>query len=230
MKHQPHIKTEGTSKFQIGEIKNETVHYDFEKIKTYLNIKGHQLFGKNFKIYKEDEPILFKLCCYFIQDHYSCSQIGIDTNKGILLSGPVGCGKTSLMMLLQHLAPHKTNYELIPTRNIVFNFNASGFEVLEKYNETKNYCFDDLGVEPTASHYAKECNVMGEILLSRYDLFIQANQSFSLSQGHSHIKTHITTNLNAQELEKRYGNRVRSRLREMFNLISFDENSTDKRK
>ena len=54
MKPQPHIKTEGTSKFQIGEIKNNTVHYDFEKIKTYLNIKGHSLFGKSFKIYKED--------------------------------------------------------------------------------------------------------------------------------------------------------------------------------
>ncbi|MDX1828836.1 MAG: ATPase [Lutibacter sp.] len=229
MKNQPHIKTEGTSKFQIGEIKGNIIHYDFEKIKTYLNIKGHQLFGQNFRIYKEDEPLLFKLCCYFIQDHYSCAQMGIDTNKGILLTGPVGCGKTSLMKLLPHLAPHKTNYEIIPTRNIVFNFNANGYEVLEKYNETKNYCFDDLGVEPTGTHYAKECNVMGEILLSRYDLFTQTGQS--QCQGHrQNIKTHITTNLNAQELEKRYGSRVRSRLRSMFNLISFDNLTTDKRK
>ncbi|REE83017.1 DNA replication protein DnaC [Lutibacter oceani] len=219
MKTQPHIKTEGTSKFQIGEIRNNVIHYDFEKIKTYLNIKGHILFGKNFRIYKEDEGLLFKLCSYFIQDHYSCAQMGIDTNKGILLSGPVGCGKTSLMQLLLHLAPHKTNYEIIPTRNIVFSFNASGFEVLEKYNDPKNYCFDDLGVEPTGCHYTKECNVMGEILLSRYDLFKAKN-----------TKTHITTNLNAEELEARYGSRVRSRLREMFNLISFDSSTTDKRK
>jgi len=228
----PHIKIEGTSKFQIGEIINNTVHYDFEKIKTYLNIKGHILFGQNFKLYKEDEPLLLKLCCYFIQDHYSCAKLGIDTRKGILLSGPVGCGKTSLMKLLPHLAPHKTNYELIPTRNIIFNFNTNGFEVLDKYNDTKNYCFDDLGVEPFGSHYAKECNVMGEILLSRYDLFIQKNQGLGLSQSISlsHSKTHLTTNLNAKELEKRYGSRVRSRLRQMFNLISFDENSKDKRK
>jgi len=219
MNPRPHIKTEGTSNFQIGEIKNNTVHYDFEKIKTYLNIKGHLLFGKDFKIYKEDEALLFKLCCYFIQDHFSCSKMGIDTNKGLLISGPVGCGKTSLMKLLPHLAPHKTNYEMIPTRNIVFSFNASGFQVLEKYNETKNFCFDDLGIEPTGSHYTKECNVMGEILLSRYDIFIE-----------NKFKTHITSNLNALELEKKYGNRVRSRLREMFNLISFDENSADKRK
>lgn len=223
MKPQPHIKIEGTSKFQIGEIRNNTVHYEFEKIKTYLNIKGHLLFGKNFKIYKEDELLLFKLCNYFIQDHYSCAQMGIDTNKGLLLSGPVGCGKTSLMKLLLHLAPHKTNYEFIPSRNIVFNFNAKGYDVLEKYNQTQNYCFDDLGVEPTGIHYAKECNVMGEILLSRYDLFCHPERS-------RRVLTHITTNLNAQEIENRYGNRVRSRMRTMFNLISFDENSIDKRK
>ena len=222
----PHIKIEGTSKFQIGDLKNNIVHYDFDKIKTYLNIKGFLLFGKNFKIYKEDDPLLFKLCCYFIQDHQTCANMGIDTNKGLLLSGPVGCGKTSLMKLLPYLAPHKTTYEIIPTRNIVFNFNAAGFEVLEKYNDIKNYCFDDLGVEPTGCHYTKECNVMGEILLSRYDIFKEKKPALSLTKG----KTHITTNLNAEELEARYGSRVRSRLREMFNLISFDSSSTDKRK
>ena len=181
------------------------------------------------------EVLLFKLCCYFIQDHYSCAQIGIDTNKGILLSGPVGCGKTSLMQLLLHLAPHKTNYEIIPTRNIVFGFNAAGFETLEQYNQTKNYCFDDLGVEPIVSHYAKECNVLGEILLSRYDLFnchpqLDWGSHPTKPRTTNHSITHITTNLNSQELENRYGSRVRSRLRAMFNLISFDKSSVDKRR
>jgi DNA replication protein DnaC len=43
------------------------------------------------------------------------------------------------------------------------------------------------------------------------------------------IKTHITTNLNAAEIEERYGERVRSRMREQFNLISFNSSSKDKR-
>jgi len=47
---------------------------------------------------------------------------------------------------------------------------------------------------------------------------------------HNYTKTHATTNLNAHELEDRYGNRVRSRMREMFNLIAFEINSIDKRK
>ncbi len=58
---------------------------------------------------------------------------------------------------------------------------------------------------------------MAEILLSRYDLFVRNG-----------ILTHITTNLSASELELLYGSRVRSRLREMFNLVAFDRNSKDK--
>ncbi|KKL94503.1 hypothetical protein LCGC14_1864050, partial [marine sediment metagenome] len=37
------------------------------------------------------------------------------------------------------------------------------------------------------------------------------------------------TNLNANELEDRYGKRVRSRMREMFNLIAFKKDAKDKR-
>ncbi len=43
------------------------------------------------------------------------------------------------------------------------------------------------------------------------------------------VRTHATTNLNAQELEDRYGNRVRSRMRELFNLVAFDKGRKDKR-
>ena len=59
---------------------------------------------------------------------------------------------------------------------------------------------------------------MAEILLSRYDLFTTHN-----------MLTHLTTNLSATEIEEYYGNRVRSRMREMFNLIVFANGIKDKR-
>lgn len=145
-------------------------------------------------------------------------KLNIDINKGILLSGPVGCGKTSLMKLLRHIVPHQKSYEVIPTRNIAFAFNNIGYTIIENYGDKRFYCFDDLGVEPTGRHFGKDCNVMGEIILSRYDLFLSHK-----------IKTHATTNLNAKELEERYGNRVRSRMRQLFNLVAFDKSSRDKR-
>ncbi|MDO3694728.1 site-specific integrase [Wenyingzhuangia sp. chi5] len=41
--------------------------------------------------------------------------------------------------------------------------------------------------------------------------------------------TFVTTNLNAEEIDKRYGFRVRSRMRQLFNLVAFDKNYSDKR-
>ncbi|WP_147676321.1 P-loop NTPase family protein [Algibacter pacificus] len=217
--NQPHIIIEKGVQYKLGELKNNCIQYDFKSILIYLDAKGKMMFGKNFKIYEEDEVVLYKLCIYFIRDFEACAKLKIDPNKGILLSGPVGCGKTSLMKLLRHIVPHHKPYEVIPARNITFAFNNIGYKTIQEYGNSSFYCFDDLGVETTGRHFGKDCNVMGEILLSRYDLFLQRK-----------IRTHATTNLNAQELEERYGNRVRSRMRQLFNLIAFDKESVDKRK
>jgi len=221
----PHIIIEGSVQYQLGELVGNQISYDFKKILIYLDAKGKLLFGRNFKIYEEDEVVLYKLCIYFIRDFEACKKLDIDPNKGILLSGPVGCGKTSLMKLLRHIVPHQKSYEVIPARNITFAFNNIGYKTIEEYGNSSFYCFDDLGVETTGRHFGKDCNVMGEILLSRYDLFVRTCHP-ERSRG---VKTHATTNLNAQELEERYGNRVRSRMRQLFNLIAFDKESVDKR-
>lgn len=216
---QPHIITEGSLCYRLGERQGDQILYSFDKMLVYLEAKGKLLFGKQFKIYEEDRYILFQLCNYIIRDYDSCKKAGIDPCKGLLLTGPVGCGKTSLMRLLKFLVPYQRQYSVIPTRNIVFGFNHIGFKTIEDYGNGQYFCFDDLGIEPIGRHYGKDCNVMGEILLSRYELFVNHQ-----------IRTHCTTNLNAQELEERYGIRVRSRMRQMFNLVAFDKKSKDKRK
>ncbi|MEM6895641.1 MAG: ATPase [Bacteroidota bacterium] len=204
--------------YSLGDLRGNRVDYNFGKILIYLEAKGRLLFGKGFTLFDEDREVLFKLCNYAIRDFGSCRKLGIDPNKGILLSGPVGCGKTTLMKLLRHLTPHFKPYEVIPARNITFGFNHIGYRIIEDYGNGRFYCFDDLGVEPIGRHFGKDCNVMGEILLSRYDLFLNTG-----------IRTHATTNLNAEELEGRYGARVRSRMRQLFNLIAFPMGAKDKR-
>ncbi len=209
---------EGGIEFSLGKFDGKLMVYDFQKILVYLEAKGKIMFGNHFKIYTEDEKILFLLSNYFIKDEQNCKKHNIDPNKGILLSGPVGCGKTSLMRLLKNIVPHQRQYEVIPARNIVFGFNHIGFKTIEDYGNEGFFCFDDLGAEPIGKYFGKDCNVMGELLLSRHELFLQ-----------SKIKTHATSNLIAVEMEECYGSRVRSRMRQMFNLVNFDKNTRDKR-
>ena len=213
--------TEGGVEYALGSFDGKKMLYDFSKILIYLDAKGKLLFGKKFKIHEEDKDVLLKLCSYFIKDKANCEVFGIDLEKGILLSGPVGCGKTRLMQLLRHLVPTQPVYEIIPCRNITFGFNHLGFKTIEQYGNTRFFCFDDMGVEPTGRFYGNDVNVIGEVLLSRYDLYLKTKYR---------IKTHATTNLSADELEAQYGNRVRSRMRELFNLIAFDIKAGDKRK
>ncbi|MGV7106978.1 ATPase [Flavobacterium sp. U410] len=200
-------------------------HYSYEEVIIWLENKGIELYGNHFKILETDYPIVYKLIAYFLKDEPTCFQYGINLNKGILLTGPIGCGKTSLMNLMKYLTATEHKFFVKPCRDISFEFIQDGYQIIHKYSngkiyqsEPKTYCFDDLGTENNLKYFGNECNVMAEILLSRYDLFISKK-----------LLTHITTNLSATEIEKYYGNRVRSRLREMVNLISFERNVTDKR-
>jgi len=200
--------------------------FDYEHALSYLQSQGIKYFGSHFKIHEEDKPLLHKLLCYFLQDTCTASQLGINLNKGILLTGPVGCGKTSLMFLMRFFLQFENRYIVKSCRDISFEFIKDGYPIISKYSHFSfkditpiTYCFDDLGTENNLKFYGNECNIMAEILLSRYDLFISRK-----------LITHLTTNLSASEIEALFGNRVRSRMRESFNLISFNKECNDKRK
>ncbi|WP_026713539.1 AAA family ATPase [Flavobacterium daejeonense] len=201
-------------------------HYNYTEVINWLEAKGVELYGNHFKILETDYPIVYKLIAYFLKDEPTCFQLHINLNKGILLTGPIGCGKTSLMNLMKYLTATEHKFYVKPCRDISFEFIQDGYQIIHKYSKGKLYeadprtiCFDDLGTENNLKYYGNECNVMAEILLSRYDLFISKK-----------LQTHITTNLSASEIEKQYGNRVRSRLRELCNLIAFNNVAKDKRK
>lgn len=201
-----------------------TSQYDYPFTYRWLEKKGKEMYGSKFMLHNQD-AVLQKLVCWFLRDEALAKKLKLNLQKGILLTGPVGCGKTTLMSLLRYLLPDANRHIVKTCRNISFEFIAEGFSVIHKYTtgglyqyHPRIFCFDDLGTESSLKYYGNQCNVMAEILLTRYDLFI----------NHQLI-THLTTNLSATEIENTYGNRVRSRMRDMFNLIAFENNSPDKR-
>ena len=202
-----------------------TSQFNYPEIIAWLEKKGKKDFGEKFHFLEQDIPNITKMACYFLDDESTAAAFGIDLTKGILLCGPVGCGKTTLMSLMRYVPQPPKKFFVKTCRDISFEFIKDGYEVIHRYShghnthaEHKNYCFDDLGTEKNLKYFGNECNVMAEIILSRYDIFISKK-----------IHTHITSNLSASEIENAYGNRVRSRLRNMLNLIAFDKNTKDKR-
>ncbi len=202
--------------------------YDYSKILEWLLKVGTEHLGKNFEIPENEKTIILSMLAWFLEDELLAKEMNIDLKKGIMLSGPIGCGKTTLFQLMRKLPKGRKNFMMASTRQIVSEFMQSGYEILEKYSRgslyndyrtPKNYCFDDLGSESASKYFGNDCNVMAEILVTRYDIFKEKG-----------IITHLTTNLTAGEIETIYGNRLRSRMREMFNLFGYDEGSGDKRR
>ncbi len=203
--------------------------FPFSECLSILEHSGKKLYGPHFRIVDEDHDVIFRLLVYFLRDQENASLLNISFKKGLLLTGPIGCGKTSLMNLMRYISAAFNHHIMISCRKVSFEFIQEGYGVIQKYSdssyrhvnqdwEPKTYCFDDLGAENSLKYFGNDCNVMAEILLSRYDQYI--------SHG---MLTHLTTNLNSTELESIFGNRVRSRLREICNLIAFDPNRIDKR-
>lgn len=159
--------------------------------------------------------------CYYFTDNEQFEKINTDWSlqKGLFLWGNVGVGKTTLMHLFSK--NKRQCFQVVSCRKFSNEFAKFGDDVIDPYRSvlysvpgSDNYlqkqmgvCFDDLGTEKDAVNYGNRKNIMEEILLDRYDNKVPFYQ------------THITTNLSAQEIEERYGTRVRSRMREMFNMI-----------
>src|SRR5689334_24560728 len=88
--------------------------YDFNWLIQQLEKHGQRQFGEHFKIRPEDHDILYRLLVYFLADKHLADKLGIDLTKGIALTGPIGCGKTSLMRLMKLVALPERNFTIKP--------------------------------------------------------------------------------------------------------------------
>ena len=229
-----------------------------KRAEVYLNFdRPEQSEYREYSIDAVNWPVIKMLILYFINDpDFEKYGEGFSLKKGIMLRGDVGRGKTLLLKLFSHIPSINTKAEIKTFRELrqhgwpdglMFNsaytinqfvsckqvereFLKSGHAALDlftrkdfafsgKPEKMKIFCFDDLGTESTNSkHYGNNAMVMEEILMERYELFVEHG-----------VKTHITTNLmRGEDLEQIYGTRIRSRIREMFNII--DMPGQDRRK
>lgn len=195
-----------------------------------------------FDIDENNKSILKLLCQYFADDKQFESQSDaldrkMSLNKGIMLFGGVGVGKTRLMTMFAN--NQKQSYQVVACQDVEISYASNGddkhpdtgapglsrFYRLLPLNAKNRYgqqdlgiMFDDLGQEnKLTKYYGTERNVMEEVLSQRY--------------RHGLFETtHITTNLSRDQIEQLYGARVLDRVKEMFNVISFPKGAPSRRK
>ena len=205
--------------------KKLTAATSYDIVKSLMFYRIEQKFAGF--VLDDSNRILFELLCrYFGNDPEFVSTamgVGVDNpslEKGLFLAGSFGVGKTWFMRLFQQ--NQRQVYFIKNCKDIAdefMEFGESGMDdyVLLKKNavndssaffqQNMGLCLDDIGTEDIKSHYGNKKNVIGDIIEKKYE---------NRSTG---VYLHATTNLTSDQLKEFYGNRVTSRMRQIFNFI-----------
>lgn len=204
--------------------KHEPIVFSPEQMLNYAKSEYLRNEGREMEIDDWNREIILSLAKYF-------SGVGdLDLSKGIMLVGQTGQGKTSIFNAFSENP--KRSFLIMECKYLALQYASGGYNQVETLinphppifgnkfrHDAYGICFDDLGTEDVKKNYGNEANVMKDILEMRYS---RKNSLAGL--------THVVTNLDAESIETFYGERIKSRMREMFNVIEYDLQAPDRRK
>jgi DNA replication protein DnaC len=201
------------------ELQEALTPFTSDQLAEYV-LKNHP----DFHVDHQCEKIFHLLCQYFANDP-AFEKSGYKLSKGILLSGPVGVGKTELLKIF--CKNKRQCFHLISVYEIETLCQKNGVEYFQTftgmvpgwgnspeffYQKSVGWAFDDLGRESVVFDFGNRSDVVNKIIHTRY---LNKHRIPFSSQ-------HLTTNLTTDEIESRYDYAVKSRLREMFNYVIID--------
>ena len=199
---------------QLTTLQNHNLINEWNARKFYETIKSHFItrFGL-FKGHLWQKEYIRAVCLFLSQDIRFQAEMNLNIEKGILVKGKSGLGKTEIIRAIaaNPIRPIK----IISILDICDEVKENGFCEL---NTKERILIDDVGTEPEViNHFGTKVNWFKDFIEKYY---LHADGNFS--------KLLITTNLTGDDFEARYGLRVRSRMREMFNVINLAGNDLRK--
>lgn len=145
--------------------------------------------------------------------------------KGVLLIGGIGVGKSILMLVIQRLfkdTPRRfKKVTALELKDLLTEYTEADVKRIYGRELLMDLYIDDIGFEGGGyKRYGNDIHIVAELIFERYDLF--------LSHGY---KTHFSSNLplkvnkekypGVTDLTDMYGDRCTDRLREMCDTITW---------
>ena len=177
-------------------------------IKDYFTCK----LEKKYVVDANNIPLTTAVCFFMSKDERFETDLLGSFNKGLMLLGPAGVGKTEIIKAVADNPVKPINiYSLLDITEQIRS--AGEFKI----DYSKTIALDDVGSEePTVKHYGTDISWFKDFIESYYLKF------------NNYSRLIITTNCDGNELEMLYGLRVRDRMREMFNVITIKGESRRK--
>lgn len=174
----------------------------------WIKYHGEKMAGRPLDIDPENAAAVELSACWLAREH----QDGLDPNKGLLIVGNVGSGKTLLMRAIRAAMSDiwGVQFGIKPCAELVRDFSDCGYEAVQSWINAPHVCFDDIGTEGEAIHFGKRTMIMSEIIEARYDRQMRGLKAW----------THLTTNMGAAELKTAYGERAYSRMIHLCNVLN----------
>ena len=191
--------------------KKDALHklWDANKMYNLLYYTSLEKYGKEL-VYNENNLHYIKAMCMFLsldprfETDDEFKKLKYSFKKGILIRGNYGIGKTHVIKCLAENGLQPIGlYSMIKISEKIKEDGEYSLQCLSK----KLY-LDDVGTEePTINHYGTKINFFKDFIEKAYN-------------WHDYSKLIITTNCSFDDIEEKYGGRVRSRMAEMFNVIN----------
>lgn len=162
------------------------------------------VYGKDLIVNEDNKKLITAVCFFVSRDERFETELKYSFDKGLLIRGISGLGKTHVVKCIE-------KNELNPILSL------SMIDITEEIQEFGGYkiamgankilYLDDVGTEePTVIHFGTKVKFFKNLIEKIYHRRAYSNSI-------------ISTNLNFKDIGERYGFRVESRMREMYNVI-----------
>lgn len=179
--------------------------WDAKRVFQFMKWTCFNEYGRQLIVNENNKHLITALCFFISGDERFETELGYSLKKGLFIRGTVGLGKT---FLVQCVSKNEINPVLVLSMIEIADEIRSEGEYEIKIGKNKMIYLDDVGSEEaTVNHFGTRINFFKNFIEQCY----LRNKTFG--------KLLVSSNNSFAEIEEKYGFRVRSRIKDMFNVI-----------